>query len=135
MSKLALFLCGALAGVLVMVPFLFRGSTPTPFGISTTESNFSSQTTTQVTCSATNVTTSLLAARIRASVVIENASNFIVDICRSTSICSTTSSFIALPAVSSNTALSRFVQEDNYTGLYLCRARTSDGVVNVSSAP
>ena len=130
MNKTILFISVLAVG---LVAFVFL-KTEKPLGIATNESGFSSQTTSQVTCLAGSPTTTLLAARQRSSVNIDNLSADIVYVCRS-STCSATSSFVALYPTSSASGLTRFFQQDNYSGIYTCRAAAANGLVNVSSAP
>jgi len=99
-------------------------------GIPSFEPTFSTVTATQVSCSATNATTSVASASVgRASFLAANLSNDTIYLCRSASTCSATSGLPLFATSSGSGAL--FEQKDAYTGAYTCRAATATSTLNI----
>ena len=127
MNKLALFLLGVLAGVIVIYLFV----APRGVGVSIEEPRFSSASEAQIACSSVNATTSVLVAGgARSSFIATNVGANPIFLCRDTSVCTSTSSIVLSP-IASSTALTRFVQEDAYTGVYLCSASGATTSLNI----
>ena len=104
-----------------------------PLGISADEIGFGETNITraQVTCSATNVSTSVVTAQTgRTSFIAANAGANTIFLCRGSNACSATSG-IPIFATSTNGSYV-FTQNDGYFGPYVCRGENSDTALTVT---
>ena len=114
----------------LVIGFLFgKGWQVNTLGISFQEPSFGTATHAEIACSASNASTSVLVAGNRLSFMAFNDTANKINLCRHGVACSATSGIPLYP--SSSVASRPYVQTDNYTGYYTCRAEGSDATLDI----